>query len=107
MSIRRRMPWCSHQDELGPTRAERMAALRWLRNRLELLRSRLHGLPEDIRRLSSEWPWPNSDGGVYVAPTKYPQWNQQGNPYPVNGSYPVEQQAAKLNYFAVAKAWKG
>jgi hypothetical protein len=44
-----------HQDEFGPTRAERMAALRWLRNRLELLLSRLHGLPEDIRlRLSDQ-----------------------------------------------------
>jgi hypothetical protein len=45
----------AHQDELGPTRAERMAVLRWLRNRLELLLSRLHGLPEDIRlRLSDQ-----------------------------------------------------
>ena len=55
---------------------------------------------------SSEWPWPNSNGGVYVAPTQYPQWNERGIPYSVSGTYPVEQQVAKLNYFSVAKAWK-
>src|SRR6267378_8225321 len=38
-----------HQDEFGPTRAERMAALRLLLGRLELLVARLHGLPEDLR----------------------------------------------------------
>jgi cell fate (sporulation/competence/biofilm development) regulator YlbF (YheA/YmcA/DUF963 family) len=39
-----------HQDELGPTRAERMAALRSLLKQLDLLSSRLHGLP-GYRRL--------------------------------------------------------
>jgi hypothetical protein len=38
-----------HQDEFGPTRAQRMAALRLLLHRFELLVSRLHGLPEDLR----------------------------------------------------------
>src|SRR5438105_14895236 len=37
-----------HQDDFGPSRAERMAALRQLRNRLELLLSRLHRLPVDL-----------------------------------------------------------
>ncbi len=52
---------------------------------------------------SSQWPYPEQN---YVQQTQYPQWNQQGLPYAANGSYPVEQQQAKLNYFAVAKAWK-
>src|SRR5216683_467147 len=38
-----------HQDEFRPTRAERMAALRLLLDRLELLISRLYGLPADLR----------------------------------------------------------
>jgi len=43
-----------HQDEFGPTRAERMAALRQMLDRFELLVSRLHGLPEDLQlQLSS------------------------------------------------------
>ena len=44
-----------HQDEFGPTRAERMAALRELRDHLDLLLSRLNGLPGDLRqRLSTQ-----------------------------------------------------
>ena len=43
-----------NQDDFGPTRAERMAALRQLRNRLELLLSRLHRLPVDLRLRLSE-----------------------------------------------------
>ena len=47
-----------HQDELGPTRAERMAALRSLLDQLDLLMSRLNGLPRYLclrlsRRLAS------------------------------------------------------
>src|SRR6266478_5853302 len=38
-----------HQDEAGPTRAERMAALRSMVKQFDLLMSRLHGLPEDLR----------------------------------------------------------
>src|SRR5207244_865647 len=38
-----------HQDEFGPTRAERMAALRSLLEQFDLLMSRLHGLPEHPR----------------------------------------------------------
>ena len=38
-----------HQDEFGPTRAERMAALRELLDHLDLLLSRLGGLPGDLR----------------------------------------------------------
>ena len=42
-----------HQDEFGPTRAERMAALRSLLDQLDLLMSRLKGLPRYLRlRLS-------------------------------------------------------
>jgi hypothetical protein len=54
---------------------------------------------------STEWPWPSSS--PYVMPTHYPAWNEKGDPYAVSGSYPVEQQVAKLNYLAVMKAWKG
>jgi hypothetical protein len=44
-----------HQDELGPTRAERMAALRSLLKQLDLLSSRLYGLPGYLRlRLSKQ-----------------------------------------------------
>jgi hypothetical protein len=45
-----------HQDELGPTRAQRMAALRLLSDQLELLLSRLNGLPEHLRRQLSQHP---------------------------------------------------
>jgi len=38
-----------HQVELGPTRAERMAALRSLLDQLDLLLSQLNGLPEHAR----------------------------------------------------------
>ena len=38
-----------HQDDLGPTRAERMAALRLLLDQLDLLVSRLNGLPGNLR----------------------------------------------------------
>jgi len=38
-----------HQVELGPTRAERMAALRLLLDQLGLLSSRLNGLPEHLQ----------------------------------------------------------
>ena len=38
-----------HQDECGPTRAERMAALRPLLDQLDLLLSRLIGLPRYLR----------------------------------------------------------
>jgi hypothetical protein len=42
-----------HQDELGPTRAERMAALRLLLDQLDRLLSLLNGLPGQLRlRLS-------------------------------------------------------
>src|SRR5260370_4932801 len=42
-----------HQDELGPTRAERMAALRLLLDQSDLLSAQLNGLPEHLRlRLS-------------------------------------------------------
>jgi hypothetical protein len=43
-----------HQDHFGPSRAERVAALRQLGNRLELLLSRLHRLPADLRMRLSE-----------------------------------------------------
>src|SRR5260370_35844120 len=42
-----------HQDELGPTRAERMAALRLLLDQLDLLSAQLNGFPGHLRlRLS-------------------------------------------------------
>jgi hypothetical protein len=43
-----------HQDDLGPTRAERMAALRLLLDQLDLLVSRLDGLPGNFRLTVSE-----------------------------------------------------
>src|SRR5712671_6414493 len=43
-----------HQDEFGPTRAERMQALRDLLDRLEVLSSRLEALPPQLRLLVSE-----------------------------------------------------
>src|SRR5260370_21070294 len=43
-----------HQDEFGPTRAERMQALRDLLDRLEVLSSRLGALPPQLRLLVSE-----------------------------------------------------
>jgi len=44
-----------HQDELGPTRAERMAALRSVLDQLDLLLSRLNTLPGYLRlRLSGQ-----------------------------------------------------
>ncbi len=43
-----------HQDEFGPTRAERMAALRSLLDCLDLLSSRLDGLPLHLRLRLSE-----------------------------------------------------
>ncbi len=43
-----------HQDEFGPTRAERMQALRDLLDRLEVLWSRLEALPPQLRLLVSE-----------------------------------------------------
>ena len=43
-----------HQDEFGPTRAERMAALRLALDRFDLLVSRLNGLPQDLRVQLSE-----------------------------------------------------
>lgn len=42
-----------HQDEFGPIRAERMAALRLLLDQLALLLSRLNGLPEHLCLLLS------------------------------------------------------
>jgi hypothetical protein len=45
-----------HQDELGPTRGERMAALRSLSYQLDLLVSRLNELPEDLRLQLSQHP---------------------------------------------------
>jgi hypothetical protein len=59
-----------------------------------------------IMRFGASQEWPEPSPTPYTAPTKYPQWDAQGNPYAVDGSYPVEQQVAKLNYSAVAKAWK-
>jgi len=43
-----------HQDEFGPTRAERMQALRDLLDGLEVLSSRLEALPPQLRLLVSE-----------------------------------------------------
>jgi hypothetical protein len=43
-----------HQDELGPTRGERMAALRSLSDRLDLLVSRINELPADVRQWLSQ-----------------------------------------------------
>jgi len=43
-----------HQDEFGPTRAERMAALRLLLDQLDLLLSRLNGLPRYLREAFGE-----------------------------------------------------
>src|SRR5215813_9357260 len=46
-----------HQDELGPTRAERLAALRSLLDQLDLFLSRLNGSPEHLSlRLSRRLP---------------------------------------------------
>jgi len=47
-----------HQDELGPTRAERMAALRSLLDQLDLLLSQLNRLPGYLRlQLSKRLAW--------------------------------------------------
>jgi hypothetical protein len=54
---------------------------------------------------SQEWPYPNPS--PYVAQTKFPRFDSAGNPYAAQGTYQVEQQVAKLNYAAVAQAWKG
>ena len=43
-----------HQDEFGPTRAERMQALRDLVARLDVLSSRLEALPPQLRLLLSD-----------------------------------------------------
>jgi len=43
-----------HQDEFGPTRAERMQALRDLVARLDVLSSRLEALPPQLRLLLSK-----------------------------------------------------
>jgi hypothetical protein len=51
----------------------------------------------------TDWPHPQSN---FTAKTKYPQWNEHGDPYAVDGTYPVEQEGPKENYNAVAKAWR-
>ncbi|KZL17364.1 hypothetical protein [Pseudovibrio sp. WM33] len=49
------------------------------------------------------WGRPSTNG---KAATKYPMWDNRGWWWGKPAEYPVEQQAPKLNYSSVAKAWK-
>jgi hypothetical protein len=52
---------------------------------------------------------PNISWGLpkqnYQAQTKFPSWDPKGWWWGKPATYPVEQQAPKLNYRSVAKAW--
>jgi hypothetical protein len=50
----------------------------------------------------TDWGLPPQN---YEAATKYPQWDPKGWWWLKDATYPVEQQAPKLNYQSVAKAW--
>jgi hypothetical protein len=50
----------------------------------------------------SSWGLPKQN---HQATTKFPVWDPKGWWWQKEGSYPVEQQAPKLNYQSVAKAW--
>ncbi|MGY3035081.1 hypothetical protein ACVIIV_004251 [Bradyrhizobium sp. USDA 4354] len=50
----------------------------------------------------SSWGLPKQN---YEAKTAYPQWDPKGWWWQQPASYPVEQQAPKLNYLSAAKAW--
>src|ERR1700751_5071169 len=52
-----------HQDEFGPTRAERMAALRSLLEQFDVLMLRLHELPKDFQRQLSDHLARDADSG--------------------------------------------
>ncbi|GLS20184.1 hypothetical protein GCM10007874_32010 [Labrys miyagiensis] len=58
-----------------------------------------------IMRIESDtgWGWPKQN---YQARTKFPVWDPNGWYWQQEATYPVEQQAPKLNYRSVAKAWK-
>lgn len=51
----------------------------------------------------TSWGLPKQN---HQAETKYPQWDRQGWWWGKPATYPVEQQAPKLNYHSVAKAWR-
>lgn len=57
-----------------------------------------------IMRFGSDDSW-HHPGTNHESTTFFPKWNNEGYPYPVEGTYPVEQQRAKLNYASVANAW--
>jgi hypothetical protein len=61
-----------HQDEFGPTRAERMQALRDLLVPLGVLSSRLEALPPQLRLLLSEgfWNAARRQGGWMSIPSR-------------------------------------
>jgi hypothetical protein len=50
----------------------------------------------------TDWGKPSKN---YLAPTRFPWWDQLGNFHVGTGTFPVEQQRPKLNYASVAKAW--
>ena len=50
----------------------------------------------------SSWGLPKQN---YQAATKFPVWDPKGWWWQKDDKYPIEQQAAKLNYQSVAKAW--
>jgi hypothetical protein len=51
----------------------------------------------------SSWQYPPKN---FQANTKFPVWDPKGWYWQKDATYPVEQQAPKLAYQAVAKAWK-
>ncbi|WP_157644272.1 hypothetical protein [Bradyrhizobium sp. WSM2793] len=50
----------------------------------------------------SSWGFPKQN---FQADTTYPQWDPSGWWWPKAATYPVEQQAPKLSYRSVARAW--
>jgi hypothetical protein len=54
-------------------------------------------------RPDSSWPYPPQN---FEAKTKFPVWDPNGWYWQKDATYPVEQQAPKMNYQSVAKAWK-
>ncbi|MBS0520228.1 MAG: hypothetical protein JSR90_16145 [Proteobacteria bacterium] len=51
----------------------------------------------------SDWGWPRQN---HPAHTAYPVWDPKGWWWLKEATYPVEQQAEKMTYQAVAKAWR-
>ena len=58
-----------------------------------------------IMRFGADSGWGHPEQN-YEMPTAYPQWDPKGWWWAKPATYPVEQQAPKLNYQSVAKAWR-